>query len=635
MTVSSSTNRVSYSGNGTLTVFAYTFKVFDQDDLTVILRASDGTETVQTISTHYSVSGVGDAGGGNVTFVTAPASGVTVVILREQPLTQGLDLVANDPFPAASLEEALDKLVFMSHKHEEELGRTIKASKTNTLAGSEFTISASDRANKVFSFDSNGDLAVTQELGVNRGNWAADTAYNERDIVRDTSDGSIYIVNSAHTSSGSEPLDTNTNSSKYDVIFDVGDMVLGSFTANTITATGLTVTGNTTLGNSLANDIVTVSDTRFRGDILPTDQTGEYDIGQSTRRWNAYLEDVNAVAFTNTIRPKVNEDINLGATSFRFNNAHIALGRFGANAESTEVQIDHNSIYTSSGDMKVEAPTGAVHLIARPGDSVTNSTSHVVLDTNSSAIQFKHKGTFKGSVKLVGSKVELSADTNKHITLDDTAGENNVKVHTAIELEDDADITGDLTVGGDATITGNLTVSGTTTTISTETVQIADNIMVLNHGFTGAASEDAGIEIERGTDANKTFKWREDTDKWSIGDNTFEARRLELTDAGIEIDSESDNTTSTTIKTIDTFSTSDFDGGKYLIVASDGTDTQTTEILFTHDGSTVTSTQYGNVRTGSSDLATYTLDISASTFRLRATAAAATSTDYKIMRMVG
>ena len=285
--------------------------------------------------------------------------------------------------------------------------------------------------------------------------------------------------------------------------------------------------------------------------------------------------------------------------------------------------------------MKLEAPTGAVHLIARPGESVTHTTAHVVLDTNSGAIQLKNKGNYGGSIKLVGSSVELSANSNKHITLDDTAGENNVKIHTPVEMEDDADITGNLTVGGDATITGNLTVSGTTTTISTETVQIADNIMVLNHGFTGSASEDAGIEIERGTDANKTFKWREDTDKWSIGDNTFEARRLELTDAGIEIDSESDNTTSTTIKTIDTFSTSDFDGGKYLIIASDGTDTQTTEILFTHDGSTVTSTQYGNVRSGSSDLATYTLDISISTFRLRATAAAATSTDYKIMRMVG
>ena len=106
MTVSSSTNRASYSGNGALTTFAYGFKVFDQDELTVILRSSDGTETVQTITTNYTVTGVGAASGGNVVFGSAPASGVTIVILRELDLDQGLDLVPNDPFPAQSLEDS-------------------------------------------------------------------------------------------------------------------------------------------------------------------------------------------------------------------------------------------------------------------------------------------------------------------------------------------------------------------------------------------------------------------------------------------------------------------------------------------------------------------------------------------------
>ena len=220
MTVSSSTNKVSYSGNGSLTTFAYTFKIFDQGDLTVILRAADGTETTQTITTHYTVSGVGSASGGNVVFGTAPASGVTVVIIREQPLTQGLDLVANDPFPAESLEEALDKLVFMSQKHEEELGRAIKASRTNTLTGSEFTISASDRANKVFAFDSSGNVSITSELGTFKGNWSASTAYVQRDIVKDTSTNNIFIANTAHTSSGAQPLTTNTDSAKWDLLVD-------------------------------------------------------------------------------------------------------------------------------------------------------------------------------------------------------------------------------------------------------------------------------------------------------------------------------------------------------------------------------------------------------------------------------
>ena len=240
MTVSSSTNKVSYSGNGSLTTFAYSFKIFDQGDLTVILRAADGTETTQTITTHYTVSGVGSASGGNVVFGTAPASGVTVVIIREQPLTQGLDLVANDPFPAESLEEALDKLVFMSQKHEEELSRAIKASRTNTLTGSEFTISASDRANKVFAFDSSGNVSITSELGTFKGNWSASTAYVQRDIVKDTSTNNIFIVNTAHTSSGAQPLTTNANSAKYDLIVDAATAT----TAQTAAAASATAAAN-------------------------------------------------------------------------------------------------------------------------------------------------------------------------------------------------------------------------------------------------------------------------------------------------------------------------------------------------------------------------------------------------------
>lgn len=233
MTVSSSTNKVSYSGNGSLTTFAYTFKIFDEDDLTVILRAADGTETTQTITTHYTVTGVGVASGGNVVFGSAPASGVTVVIIREQPLTQGLDLVPNDPFPAQSLEEALDKVVFMTQKHEEELSRAIKASRTNTLTGSEFTISATDRANKLFSFDSSGNLSIAQELGTFRGNWAASTSYNVRDLVKDTSTNNIFLVNTAHTSSGAQPLTTNANSAKYDLIVDAASATTSATNAAT------------------------------------------------------------------------------------------------------------------------------------------------------------------------------------------------------------------------------------------------------------------------------------------------------------------------------------------------------------------------------------------------------------------
>jgi len=220
MTVSSATQKVQYNGNGSTTVFAYTFKIFNQNDLTVIVRSATGTETVKTITTHYTVSGVGGSGGGNVTMLTAPSATETLTILREQDLVQELDLVENDPFPAQSLEDSLDKLTFIVQQQGEELDRSIKASRTNTITSTEFTVSAATRANKIFAFDSAGELAVTQELGTYRGNWATATAFAQRDLVKDTSDGNIYIVVTAHTSTGSQPISSNVDVAKWALIVD-------------------------------------------------------------------------------------------------------------------------------------------------------------------------------------------------------------------------------------------------------------------------------------------------------------------------------------------------------------------------------------------------------------------------------
>ena len=271
MTVSSSTSKVSFSGNGSLTTFAYSFKIFDQDDLTVILRAADGTETVQTITTHYTVTGVGSASGGNVVFGSAPASGVTVVILREQPLTQGLDLVANDPFPAESLEEALDKLVFMTQKHEEELGRAIKASRTNTLTGSEFTISATDRANKIFAFDGSGNVSITQAIGIFKGDWGASTSYVVRDIVKDTSTNNIFIANTAHTSSGSQPLTTNTDSAKWDLLVDAASATTSA------TAAAASATTATTKASEAATSATTATTKASEAATSATNAAASFD----------------------------------------------------------------------------------------------------------------------------------------------------------------------------------------------------------------------------------------------------------------------------------------------------------------------------------------------------------------------
>jgi hypothetical protein len=233
MTISTTIIKVSYSGDGTQTVFPYTFKINAEADIQVILRASNGTETVKTLTTDYTVSGVGSASGGNVTMVTAPSATETIVIRRDTTQTQTVDLVENDPFTAETVEGAFDKSVAIVQELQEEVDRSIKLSRTNTITSTEFTVDAATRANKILAFDANGEIAVTQELGTYTGNWAASTSYSARDIVKDTTTNNIFIANTAHTSSGSLPLTTNTDSAKWDLLVDAASATASASAAAT------------------------------------------------------------------------------------------------------------------------------------------------------------------------------------------------------------------------------------------------------------------------------------------------------------------------------------------------------------------------------------------------------------------
>lgn len=151
---------------------------------------------------------------------TAPATGTTLVIARNVPLTQVTDYTPNDPFPAETHEQALDKLTMEVQQINEAINRSIKLSLSNTMTSTEFTVGASERANKVFGFDSAGELVVSQEMGTYRGNWSSGTAYKQRDIIKDTSNANIYICLTAHTASGSQPISSNTDSAKWALIVD-------------------------------------------------------------------------------------------------------------------------------------------------------------------------------------------------------------------------------------------------------------------------------------------------------------------------------------------------------------------------------------------------------------------------------
>jgi len=256
MTVSTTIIKNSHNGNGSTTNFAYQFKILQDSDLVVIIRSSTGTETTKTLTTHYTVAGAGDASGGSITFTSGntPASGETVVIRRNVPQTQAIDYIANDPFPAETHEEGLDRTTMIAQQVSEEADRSIKLSRTNTMTSTEFTVGATDRANKILAFDSSGELAVTQELGTFKGNWGASTAYQVRDIVKDTSNNNIYICLTAHTSSGSQPISSNTDVAKWSLLVDAASATTSaSAAATSATAAATSATASATSATASAN----------------------------------------------------------------------------------------------------------------------------------------------------------------------------------------------------------------------------------------------------------------------------------------------------------------------------------------------------------------------------------------------
>mgnify|MGYP003109267663 CR=1 FL=1 len=257
MTVSTTIIKSSHNGNGSTTTFAYNFRILSNSDLVVIIRNnSTGTETTKTLTTHYTVSGAGDPTGGSITFTSGniPASGETVVIRRNVPQTQSIDYIANDPFPAETHEEGLDRTTMIAQQVSEATDRSIKLSRTNTMTSTEFTVGATDRANKVLGFDNAGELSVTTEIGSNKGNWTASRAYVVRDIVKDTTTNNIFMANTSHTSSGSLPLTSNADSAKWDLLVDAATATTAqTAAANSATAASNSATAAATSETNAAN----------------------------------------------------------------------------------------------------------------------------------------------------------------------------------------------------------------------------------------------------------------------------------------------------------------------------------------------------------------------------------------------
>lgn len=150
MTVSTTDNKVVYTGNDSITQFPYDYRMDNDDDMEVWLD-----EVVQTSG--YTVTRNPDNIGGVVDFLVAPANEVVITLLRVIVETQETDYTPYDSFPAEAHEDALDKLTMITQQIQEQADRNSQA-----IGGEEGvdTTAPPFEANKAWKWDDGTDHKI-------------------------------------------------------------------------------------------------------------------------------------------------------------------------------------------------------------------------------------------------------------------------------------------------------------------------------------------------------------------------------------------------------------------------------------------------------------------------------------------
>ena len=367
------------------------------------------------------------------------------------------------------------------------------------------------------------------------------------------------------------------------VLKDNGDGTMGTFTSDGVTPAALSSVASatavtTTYDNSTSG--MTATNVKAALDELMTaveaiDTAGELGYDNSTSGLTATTvkgaideivaeEDTNVKALlTNldgNIIPSADITYDLGSPTKQWKDVYVGPGSLYVNG--TKVLED------DAGTLKVNADAGQALTVATTGAAALTLSGGNALNLATTEASSDIALTPTGQIELnadvvVGAGNALTTSNGSDLTVNTNLalGTNTVTAATFF-----GNLTGNISASSGTTtmnnlvVDGNLTVGGTTTTVNTETINLADNIITLNSNATGSASQNAGIEIERGDDTNVTLRWNESTDTWEVTEDGATYKAIILAGDSITGDTSGNAATATALATARTIGGVSFDG---------------------------------------------------------------------------
>ena len=322
-----------------------------------------------------------------------------------------------------------------------------------------------------------------------------------------------------------------------------GAIVVGITAGNTVVNSSIVTLGNSTVNtvvNSVSVSTTNVIATNLSGNGASITSVNAASVGSNTASdLRSYSETKAGDAYTNATSFASNADnissgtlntarlpatvnvstaVNVGA-NVNVNTSTISVGNSTVNTNISAATITFNgvNVNTSITSNAAAAYSNAVsYADGKATQAYSNATSYADTkagDAYNNAVAYAASNTYVNTTFLPFAGGTLTGA----LTISDTLEAGNTTINGFVNVSSNLTVTSIATFGNDVTITGNLIVSGTRVFANTTTVDLSDNIITLNADIgANPPSEDAGIEVHRGTSANVKFIWNETINKWTF-----------------------------------------------------------------------------------------------------------------------